>query len=75
MPETGGRATTLIAVVLGVVLYVVFLVWLHPLVDRHGAAAAIRKSAADRRAQCFALQKALYFCHKTEGQALGLARD
>jgi uncharacterized membrane protein len=31
VPRTGGPGDDLIAVVLGVVLYVVFLVWLHPL--------------------------------------------
>ena len=31
MPGTGGPRNDLIAVVLGVVLYVLFLVWLHPL--------------------------------------------
>ena len=61
----GRRATTSIAVVLGMVLYLVFLVWLHPLLI--GTVADPAMKGRNLPGPFFALQEFLHFCDKSQG--------
>ena len=62
MAETGPARNDVIAVVGGLALYVIFLVWLHPLLIGVPVL-RIRQKVGPLR-HFFALQKSPYICHK-----------